>query len=165
MRVSPNIACLQGRMIWGWLWLGPGWNNFRSPHSNYELNLFPASSTQDDTRMPSTFWGHCSQDDGRMIFEKFCFQKKESKKKIAVILFSRMMTTQTRMNHPKIAYHPGFMDKPEIRVLDQMQQILDQVRAWVLNSSAAILSCSSYVTLTHDHLSLGKQHDDTKLPF
>ena len=112
MRVSPNIACLQGRMIWGWLWLGPGWDNFRRLHSNYELNLFPASSTQDDTRMPSTFWGHCSQDDGRMIFEKFCFPKKESKKKIAVILFSRMMTTQTRMNHPKIAYHPGFMERP-----------------------------------------------------
>ena len=111
MRVSQNIACLQGRMIWGWLWLGPGWDNFRRLHSNYELNLFPASSTQDDTRMPSTFWGHCSQDDGRMIFEKFCFQKK-SVRKNAIILFSRMMSTQTRMNHPKIAYHPGFIERP-----------------------------------------------------
>ena len=31
---------------------------------------------------------------------------------MTIILFSRMMTTQTRMNHPKIAYHPGFIDKP-----------------------------------------------------
>ena len=113
MRVSQNIACLQGRMIWGWLWLGPGWDNFKSPHSNYELNLFPASSTQDDTRMPSTFWGHCSQDDSRMIFEKFCFKQK-SKEKITIILFSRMLTTQIRMSHPKIACHPGFMDRPDL---------------------------------------------------
>ena len=33
---------------------------------------------------------------------------------MAIVLFSRMMTTQTRMNHPKIAYHPGFMDKRAI---------------------------------------------------
>ena len=24
-----GIACLQGRMIWRWLWLGPGWDNFK----------------------------------------------------------------------------------------------------------------------------------------
>ena len=36
---------------------------------------------------------------------------------MAIILFSRMMTTQTRMNHPKIAYHPGFIDRPAQEVI------------------------------------------------